>query len=476
VAVTGALDLARVRARLASAPDSARLGSIGVGEIVLRRGALESLGGVVERVTQESTAKPRVCILSDATPKTVHGKDLEQAAVVALGPHVPVGVIVVPAGSDGRVHADEATVRAAGDAVGGADCLVSLGSGTVADIGKAIAARLFDLPHVVVQTAASVNGFADDQSVLLVAGVKRTTPTRWADALVIDTDVLAEAPPAMTAAGFGDVMAMFTAPADWYLACLVGADDTWSDTVVDLTRDEGERLLASAGAIGRAEEAALYLLAQVLTLSGLAMGVSGRTAPGSGMEHTVSHLLEMSAHRRGLSDALHGAQVGVASIVAAATWRFVISEVAAGALQRWRLPDPQAAAERIEEAFGWLDPSGAMAEECWREYAQKLARLDRAKEGVARLAPSWADHLARLDSLLADPRTLATALRAAGAPTRFSDLDPAPDPDVVRWAVTNCHLMRDRFTVADLAFLSGSWTEEDVDQVLAMAAAAGGGL
>ena len=104
--------------------------------------------------------------------------------------------------------------------------LISVGSGTVADIGKAVSRRCRQLPHVVVQTAASVNGFADDQSVLLVDGVKRTTATRWPDRLVIDTDVLSLAPPSLNRAGLGDLMATFTAPADWLLASFVGQDDS----------------------------------------------------------------------------------------------------------------------------------------------------------------------------------------------------------------------------------------------------------
>jgi hypothetical protein len=39
----------------------------------------------------------------------------------------------------------------------------------------------------------SVNGFADDQSVVLVDGVKRTAATRWPERLLIDTDVLTRA-------------------------------------------------------------------------------------------------------------------------------------------------------------------------------------------------------------------------------------------------------------------------------------------
>ena len=40
------------------------------------------------------------------------------------------------------------------------------------------------------------------------------------------------------------------------------------------------------------------------------------------------------------------------------------------------------------------------------------------------------------------------------------------------WAVANCHLMRDRFTVVDLLDLLGNWTEQDRATVTAAAASA----
>ena len=79
-----------------------------------------------------------------------------------------------------------------------------------------------------VQTATSVNGYADSFSVLLHRGVKRTTPARWPDTLLIDAAILRAAPPELNLAGVGDLMAMFTATADWYLASAM-TDDSGHD-------------------------------------------------------------------------------------------------------------------------------------------------------------------------------------------------------------------------------------------------------
>ena len=45
-----------------------------------------------------------------------------------------------------------------------------------------------------------------------------------------------------------------------------------------------------------------------------------------------------------------------------------------------------------------------------------------------------------------------------------------------RWALANCHLMRDRFTIADLAFLLGLWDTPAIDALLDDADRLGVGL
>ena len=365
---------------------------------------------------------------------------------------------------DFHPHADAETIDAAVAATDGAGVVVSVGSGTVTDIGKAVCARL-DVPHVVVQTAASVNGFADGESVLLVDGVKRTTTTRWPDRLVVDTDVLADAPLALNQAGLGDLLATYTAPADWLLARFVAQDGSYAQAVVDLAREHVDAAVEAAPGIRAAEPGALEDLAAALTLSGVSMGVAGRTAPGSGMEHTVSHLLEMADPA---STALHGAKVGILSVLAALLWERVREAAPGGTL---RLPDAASMERRVRDGVrdrrpGRGDGRGVL--ERLRAQAGALgARCRTSRRG-------WAAFDAEVGPLLAPAERLAGALAAAGAPLRLSEL--GIDAGTARWALLHCHLMRDRFTVADLAFLLGIWEAGDVEALLDDAARFGVGL
>ena len=43
-------------------------------------------------------------------------------------------------------------------------------------------------------------------------------------------------------------------------------------------------------------------------------------------------------------------------------------------------------------------------------------------------------------------------------PRRVSESWTPRSLQTARWALGNCHLMRDRFTLADLLFFAGRWT------------------
>jgi glycerol-1-phosphate dehydrogenase [NAD(P)+] len=472
--MTGDFDLGALRRRLHTAPDHAVLNLVGLESIFLGDGALEALPDAVAGLVARENGSGPVAVVSDLTPKRYLSGDLLEFVTNSVASRN--GVRSVTVGTPGHsVHADKDTLERATRDCDGASCFVAVGSGTVADIGKVLAASHGRL-YVVVQTANSVNGFADDRSVLLVNGVKRTLPSTWANVLIADTDVLVDAPVAMNASGLADLIAMFTAPADWYLANTLGMDHSYSPTVVALAREQGPGLLEAAGLVPSTDRAALNKVAACLTLSGISMGVAATTAPCSGMEHAVSHLLEMAAVQGRNEAALHGSQVGVSSVVAALLWQKVLEEVADGGLTRVTVPDPVESELIVRRVFSQVDPCGNMAEECRRDYERKLARWARASEHVELAAQQWQVHEQALRDLLAGPATIVAALRSAKAPASFSELTPSVDEDAAHWAVASCHLMRDRFSIADLACFFGIWDETSVVALLSDAIALGGGL
>ncbi|QIN80107.1 iron-containing alcohol dehydrogenase [Rubrobacter marinus] len=468
-------DLDGLREALRAADPEGRLAPLGMGRIEIGPDASGFLPeAVLELVGDEGG---RVVLVTDATPIRRGSEDLkEMAGRLLREAGFTVERAVVGAGHD-ELHADEEAIAEAEAAVAGADCVVVVGSGTISDVCKVATAQTGGTPLVVVQTAASVNGYSDDVSVLLKSGVKRTVPSRWPDVLLADLPTLAEAPHAMNAAGYGDAIAMYTGPADWYLASLVGMDDSYHPAPIEMVLGYGPDLVESAGAVRRHEPEALEKLVRALTLGGIAAGVTGTTACLSGTEHLVSHLLDMNAGQKGLPFAFHGAQVGVAMLPVAAAWEVLLAEfdpstVDVGAC----FPEPEAMEPVVREAFAGIDPTGAMSDECWGDYNKKLVRWRENRETFEAFLNDWPRHRAELKEMVAPPEKLAGALTGAGAPARFGELDPPASPEVVRWALGNCHLMRNRFTVADLLFFLGWWDDAFVERLLDRARSAGGGL
>jgi glycerol-1-phosphate dehydrogenase [NAD(P)+] len=465
-------DLAAIRRRLAAADPAGRLHPIGMRAIEIGDDALDALPGIVRRLAHPGP----IVVLGDPTPMRRGAADLKPLVVAALRPWGDVRFATIGADRP-ELHADDAALAEGDAAIAGAGIVVVVGSGTMCDIGKDTTHRAGDVPLVIVQTAVSVNAFSDDMSVLVRDGVKRTTPTRWPDGLVIDLGVIADAPTDMNRAGFGELASMFTAPADWYLAGALGMDDAWHPAPVDLFRREGAGLLAAADAVHAHEPAALALLARLMTLSGMALGVAGKTAPISGSEHLVSHLIDMDAEAKGRPVAFHGAQVGVAALVMALAWDETLRTFDPASVDvDAAYPDPAEVEAVVQAAFGPLDDSGSVADECWHDVERKLAHWRAARPRFEAFLTAWPEHRERLRTLAIDPARLATAVRRSGAPARFSDLRPAASADLARWALASAPLMRDRFVLTDLRAFTGTWTPADVDRLLARAAELGAGL
>jgi glycerol-1-phosphate dehydrogenase [NAD(P)+] len=435
-------------------------------------GALAALPAVLDRFAPIG----EIALVSDGTPKTYRAGsgardvDVDTAVRQLLPAGTPTRTVAPAAGPHGPVL-DEATLAAARIDADGASLLLAVGSGTVADLAKQVGGEL-NLPVVVVQTAASVNGYSDSLSVLVRNGAKRTVPSTWPSALIVDHDVLRGAPDALTRSGVGDATATWISPADWYLACTIGLDRAFDPGTLETVIDAAGGLLTADPATPEA----LTALADTLTLGGLAIGVTGTTAVLSGCEHLVSHLLDMAAMADGSAHDLHGTQVGVASIVTAALWEIALDELSLGTLDPWTLRPPDDLRERTLACWVDLDPTGRLGAECWTAVERKFAAWAAHRVGTTRFLCGWGEHEDTLRRYAYPPEVPARALHRWGGARRFGELTPAVDPARARWALACLPFMRDRFTLADLLLLAGFWTDDLVERVLDRAARAGGGL
>lgn len=433
---------------------------------------VDTVGDLVTERLPHAGSRPRVVLLVDPIRIRRGEQDVKDLVHQALAEQFDVNRVVLDDGHP-ELHVTDDVIAMAVAACRGADAVVALGGGTISDIGKlASLADSGDEPPPVlvsVQTAASVDGYTDDVSVVLRDGVKRTIPSRWPDAVIADAATIADAPAVMNRAGFGEMTSMLTAPADWALAALVGTEQHFHPAPLRLLEAVGEGLDVWSPGVGRAEPAAVEALTRALAVRGIVTGVAGTTATLSGVEHLVSHMLDLHHAARHLPTGLHGAQVGVAGLVAAAAWELLHERLEqSGTAPRVRSEalDPVLSRAAVMAAFGDLDPEGRIAGECWADYHAKLTVLAAHRDRIDDLLATWSAHAPRLRSLIRPTTQLAQGLRAAGAAATFDELAPRISPALATWAVANCGYMRNRFTVVDLLHLLGWWQPADVAEVL----------
>ena len=472
-------DLARldnIRNVLAQNDPHQQFARLDLRELVISGQVVELLCAVVARqlhaAGRPSGAAAQVYLMVDPVTILRDGADLKADVLARLQQDFAVTRVTL---DDGHaiLHADEPVLAAATAAAVGADCIVSVGGGTITDVAKVAAQRSGVPVHVVVQTAASVDGYTDNFAVVLQNGVKTTLLSRWPEAVLTDTRTIAQAPHRLNASGFGELLSMYSAPGDWFLATQLGMDATFAPVLLELLALCGDRVEEWSAGIAQGEPLACERLAQALAMRGIVTGVGGTTAPLSGMEHLFSHMLDMVAGERAAPTGLHGAQVGVGSVIRAATWEVFCERMAETPLAIDRLFGPiDASKAQVLAAFAEVDPSGRIGAECWSRYRNKLQAWHTARPQVEAFFGNWGARRHAHDQLVFGADRLARYLLRAGAPMRATELDPVTPDDLTHWVVANCQFMRERFTVADLMTLAGWWDEDGVNRVLARAEAA----
>ena len=372
----------------------------------------------------------RMAVVSDVDTAAALGARVEHA-LRSRGP-----VQAVRLGH--RPHADDDTVASLAATVDAAvEVVVSVGSGTMTDLGKVLAFQR-GLPHVAFATAPSMNGYTSVSASITSGGLKRSIRVNAPTAVFLDTRVLAAAPTRLIRAGLGDSLCRATAQTDWLLAHALLGRPYRAAPFALLAADEAALFEVPAALIA-GDRAAMRHLARVLVLSGCGMTLCGSSHPASEGEHLISHYVE-AMHPRHDDDApLHGEQIGVTTLTMARLQQAMLARDVAPTLRPSTIDLATVAAH-----FG-----PAMAAATWRELAPKLIDRTGAEARTARLAAIWPDLRARVAAIAIDPARLTAILTAAGAPTEPAALGWSGPlyADAVRFART----LRDRYTFLDLA-------------------------
>lgn len=452
----------------AEAVEGRKLGESELRQVICDENAIFELPKVV--LDAQVNGRPKAIIFQDDTPMR-RGEDALKPMVQRLlrdaGIQVSTHVFET---SNGQLKTTPEQIEKARVQIDPEATIIALGSGCVTDIVKHACFEVDEKGEgqpvlIAVQTANSVCAFTSRMTVITKNGVKRTVPSRLANTLILDTKVLQDAPALYRTGGLGDVAVGASTFADLKLAHDLNMG-SWNQTAYVSSVDLRDILLSGHPVIRDTGHAGQETASKLLTIAGLALTVSGDSAPLSGYEHVTSHMLDMAAKSNGRAVSNHGHQCALATILTLLLYQDVLERLNPADLDIDAcFPDHAQMEARINAAFGYIDDTGDAARECLSDYTQKLTNWTNNRARFETYIANWDAHRKSIEQHLMGLDEYVSVLRSFGHPMRFEDLGVPLSRKETIWAFYNAHLMRKRFTIGDFAFLCGLFDQQNCDQI-----------
>ena len=334
------------------------------------------------------------------------------------------------------------------------DMFLAVGSGVINDICK-VAAHACGVPTAVVGTAPSMDGYASNSSSMEQNHVKVSLYNHGPEGILLDSEILAQAPMRMLWAGLGDMVAKYIAICEWRISHLV-TGEYYCEDVAELMRAALRKLMAVSDRITSRDPDAIASIAEGLVLAGIGMAYAEISRPASGLEHYFSHMWEMMALERGVPYDLHGIQVGVGTILTMKIYRKLLADGTRPdrekALAHMRAFDEGAWEAQVRRIFGkTADEILAIEAKTHKNDPEKHARR------LENIIAHWDEILDIIHQELPDYDALYSAMAATGMPMTPADIDISTE-DVVN-AFVGARDIRDKYLSCSLLWDMGL-TEE----------------
>ena len=168
--------------------------------------------------------------------------------------------------------------------------IIGIGGGRVLDTAK-YAAHISKAVYICMPTSLSNDSLASPFSVLETEGkARKTIECKIPTAIIVDTNMITNAPESQTLSGIGDTIAKHTALFDWKLSASK-TNSRVDDFAYALSRMSYDSVY-HCDEKDMKSRVFIRILSRALVMGGLAMEIAGSSRPCSGSEHLFAHAIE----------------------------------------------------------------------------------------------------------------------------------------------------------------------------------------
>ncbi|MBI1275817.1 iron-containing alcohol dehydrogenase [bacterium] len=371
-------------------------------------------------------AKSRLLVVSDANCLQAVG----EGVIKSLRSHADVVLLNFSASPQADALSLERVKHALADRT---HCL-AIGSGTINDLCKLASAQA-GIPYAVLPTAPSMNGYLSANASINLHGHKQSFAAHVPHALLLNWQILAEAPQRLAASGFADSLCRSTCWRDWQLSHLL-LDTPFDAAMMERLKTHEQAVIHQMEGLQRQSPEAVRALMEWLLEGGRAMTSANSSAPASQGEHMLAHWLELRGYGKSL---LHGELIAVTTLIMAELQEKLLESPPR---LEWRKPPMEA----LHHALGQ-----AQAKECLDSAAHKPI-------GSSRRAAAWMKQWPRAAAAIHGTghahsrRKLQGWLQGMGLQT--SPRSAHIPQKEIHLALKLAALSRDRFTFLDIAMFA----------------------
>ncbi|MGD9126593.1 MAG: iron-containing alcohol dehydrogenase [Planctomycetia bacterium] len=340
---------------------------------------------------------------------------------------------------------------------------IAVGSGTINDLVK-LASHNLDRPYLTVATAASMDGYTAFGASVVYDNSKQTMYCPAPRVVVADLDILANAPPEMNAAGYGDLLAKVVAGADWIVADILEIEPIHEPSWA-LTQNRLHSWVSQPEGIRDGEPEALADLTLGLLMTGFGMQSARSSRPASGAEHQFSHLWDMQHHTYKGHIPLHGNKVSIGLLASTMMYeQFLAIDIIGldipSLMQRWP------SLEEIENQIIAIQANEELIKVARTECREKYIDAPTLGRRLEKLQTVWLDLRSALRKQLIPLTQTRQMLEAAGGMTHPSQI--GIEPSRLYRSFAQAQQIRRRFTILDIATHLGcldAWAEGCMTQL-----------